>query len=214
MRPVDAYSTGGWFRDPIVSTMFTTGDDAIRALAGILLHELVHATVLVKDQAVFNESVASFIGETLAADYLVARFGASSSEVVAYHAERARRRARGERMAAAYAELDALYRSGVSAEEKRRGKARITAALEGELGLTWCPNNADLQRYRTYHTGHEALAELLSACGRDWPRFLAVLKRTPRGLFPRPHWKQLDAVIRELRPRCAAGAEPGQRREG
>jgi predicted aminopeptidase len=202
MRPVRAYSTGGWFPDPIVSTMLTPGDDAIGELAAVLLHELVHANVLVKDQSVFNESVASFIGDALAGDYLARRFGPGGPQVRAYQADLAVQRARGERMARAYAELDALYRSGASDDEKRAGKERITGALKDELGLARRPNNADLQRFRTYNTGQQAFAELFAACGRSWPRFVAVVKATPRRLFSQPQSKELDGVIRALAPGC------------
>jgi predicted aminopeptidase len=202
MRPVRAYSTGGWFSDPIISTMFTRGDDAFRELAAVLLHELVHATVLIKDQAVFNESVASFSGDGLAAGYLAGRFGAGSAELRAYQEELARDRARGERRARAYAELDALYRSGAGDDVKRAGQERITAALQRELGLSRRPNNADLQAFKTYNAGQEAFAELFAACGRSWPRFLAVVKKTPRSLFPEAQARDLDGVIRALAAGC------------
>lgn len=202
MRPVRAYSTGGWFPDPIVSTMLSTKDDAIGELAGVLLHELVHANILVKNQAVFNESVASFVGDALTADYLVGRFGEGAREVIQYHAEQAVDQERGARMAHAYAELDALYRSKASDAEKRAGKERITAALQGDLRLARRPNNADLQAFRTYNAGQDAFAALLTACGHSWPRFLSAVKSTPRGLFHEPHEKELDAVIKALTPRC------------
>jgi predicted aminopeptidase len=206
MRRVRAYSTGGWFKDPIVSTMFTSGDDAILELAALMLHELVHANVLVKDQAVFNESVATFVGDALAADYLVARFGDGSPQVLTYHAELAKERARGARMARAYAELDALYRGPASDAEKRAGKERVTSALEEELELPRRPNNADLQQFRTYHAGQDAFAALFAACGRSWPRFLSVVKSTPRSLFPQRHARELDGAIRSLAARCARPA--------
>ncbi len=211
MRPVRAYSTGGWFADPIVSTMFKPGDDAIRYLAGVLLHELVHANVLLEDQAVFNESVASFIGDELADDYLTTRFGAGSPEVLAYRAELAEERARGGRLARAYVELDALYRSQASDAEKLAGKERITAALQAELGLSQRPNNAVLQAFKTYNAGHEAFTELLTACGRSWPRFLTVVKSTPTSAFHEPHQKDLDEVVRGLAPRCALAARSAAR---
>jgi predicted aminopeptidase len=204
MRPVRAYSTGGWFPDPIVSTMLGAGDDAVEELAAILLHELVHANVLIKDQAVFNESVASFVGNALADAYLVRRFGEGARELRAYRAERAAARARGERMARAYRELDALYRSDASDAVKRAGKERVTAALEVELDLPRRPNNADLQAYQTYNAGQEAFAALLAACGGSWPRLLAVVKGVPGGRFSEPHQKQLDGVIRGLAPGCVS----------
>ena len=58
--PVRAYSTLGWFDDPVTEPMLRGGTGA---LVETILHELVHATVYVREQIDFNEGVASFIGE-------------------------------------------------------------------------------------------------------------------------------------------------------
>jgi predicted aminopeptidase len=57
---VSAYSTLGWMDDPITEPMLR---QELGQLAEEILHELVHATVYLKDHANFNESIASFIGE-------------------------------------------------------------------------------------------------------------------------------------------------------
>lgn len=56
--PVPAYSTLGWFADPIVSSMLRWDDDE---LAGTIFHELAHQRLYVKDDTAFNESFASFV---------------------------------------------------------------------------------------------------------------------------------------------------------
>ena len=60
LRTVGGWSTLGWFKDPILSNMLgrSYGD-----LANLIVHELVHATVFVKDSVNFNENLASFIGD-------------------------------------------------------------------------------------------------------------------------------------------------------
>lgn len=55
---VSAYSTLGWFADPIMSSMLRWDDDE---LAGTIFHELAHQLVYVKDDTAFNESFASFV---------------------------------------------------------------------------------------------------------------------------------------------------------
>lgn len=204
MRPVRAYSTGGYFRDPIISTMFLPTDDAIAYLANVLLHELTHANVLVKDQAVYNESVASFVGDELTDLYLAQRFGPDSAELADYRAELTEDRARGDRLARAYTELDALYKSAASDAEKRAGKERVTAALQAELDLAHRPNNASLQGFKTYNSGHAALVALFASCDRSWPRFLATIRAVEKKAFREPHQESLDEVILGLRARCAA----------
>ncbi|ULU27586.1 aminopeptidase [Dyella terrae] len=57
---VPAYSTLGWFSDPILSSMMRWDDDE---LASTIFHELAHQLIYVKDDSAFNESFASFVQE-------------------------------------------------------------------------------------------------------------------------------------------------------
>ena len=58
VRGVTAYSTLGWFDDPILNTMIKYKEDELVAL---IIHETVHATIYLKGQADFNERLATFI---------------------------------------------------------------------------------------------------------------------------------------------------------
>ena len=55
---VPAYSTLGWFADPILSSMMRWDDDELN---GTIFHELAHQLIYVKDDTAFNESFASFV---------------------------------------------------------------------------------------------------------------------------------------------------------
>ncbi len=81
VRNPGGWSTLGWFTDPILSGMLdrTEGD-----LASLIIHEMVHATVFVKDDVDFNENLADFIGDTAAYDFLKYRFGSTSKEYMTY----------------------------------------------------------------------------------------------------------------------------------
>ena len=80
VRPAGAYSTGGWFPDPVLSSMLGGGDGAYPALANVILHESVHATVLVPDQPFFNESFASYVADVLTDHWVEVNFGRGSNE--------------------------------------------------------------------------------------------------------------------------------------
>jgi len=58
VRGVSAYSTLGWFEDPLLSSMLQGEDHHVVAL---LIHESTHATMYFKSQADFNERLATFI---------------------------------------------------------------------------------------------------------------------------------------------------------
>lgn len=60
VRGVTAYSTLGWFNDPILSTMMRYSEDE---LVETIIHESVHATIFIKDNVDFNEQLAVFIAK-------------------------------------------------------------------------------------------------------------------------------------------------------
>jgi predicted aminopeptidase len=153
VRTASAFSTLGWFHDPVLSTMIRAGEEALGELANVILHESVHATLYVPDQSAFNESLASFVADRLTVPWLVSVLGRDAPETSAWIAAQKRERARVARLHHAYCELDAVYRSDRSAAEKRAEKERILRAAQDELRIARPLNNAVLAGYRTYDAG-------------------------------------------------------------
>ncbi len=101
-----AFSTLGWFDDPVLSSWLRAGPVRI---AGVVIHELLHRTTYLSGQTAFNESFASFVGGRGA----IAFFAATRGEDAPATRE-ARGAWRGEleesqRLAAAVRELESLY---------------------------------------------------------------------------------------------------------
>jgi predicted aminopeptidase len=124
---VPAYSTLGWFDDPVLSTFIQYPETEI---ARILFHELAHQTVYVKDDTMFNESFASMVEEEGVRRWLD-REG-TPAQRTAYLESRRRRSEFIAFMLKYRSRLSDFYARPASVEEKRAGKQRLFAELDGE----------------------------------------------------------------------------------
>lgn len=75
VRNPGGWSTLGWFTDPILSNMLSRSEGD---LVSLIIHEMVHATIFVKDSVDFNENLASFIGDRGAEQFLISKYGKNS----------------------------------------------------------------------------------------------------------------------------------------
>jgi predicted aminopeptidase len=183
VRPAGAYSTGGYFDDPLLSTMIGKGDDARGHLVNTVFHESMHATFFMAGQSRLNESVANFVGDKLADEYMNEVAGADSKEALAYRASEERGAKYEGLMHAAYRDLDELYASSRSREEKLAEKERILRKLEVDVHASRHLTNASLVQFKTYHSGEKELDALFAACDRDATRFIRVLTNFQRRGF-------------------------------
>lgn len=112
--PAEAYSTLGWFQDPVHRNLLRK--DPVE-LAETILHEMTHATLYVKGQPAFNETLASVVGKRGALAFVENAFGHDSVEAV-----RARAMIRDERRFSEFIEdlvsrLKSLYSKPLSDDE-------------------------------------------------------------------------------------------------
>jgi predicted aminopeptidase len=131
---VPAYSTLGYFDDPVLSTFVRYREVD---LARLIFHELAHQVVYVKDDSSFNESFATTVEEEGVARWLAAESTKRApSQAAALGADAARgQRVRADfraMIASARARLAALYGSAASDEEKRAAKAAVFAEMRAE----------------------------------------------------------------------------------
>jgi len=201
VRPASAYSTGGWFPDPILSTMLGGGDDALPELANVILHESVHATVLVNDQPFFNESLASYVADALTDNWIQIRFGPGSPEHIAWTLGQALHLPRVARLLAAYKALKTVYDSRRTREQKLAEKAKIIDELMADLKMRKRPNNASLTEVRVYNGGAAPLLVAHRGCG-DLRSLVEAAKTLRRSDFKKPLEDDLTGIGQVLVQRC------------
>ena len=183
---IPAYSTLGWFDDPVLNTVMRYPD---AELARLIFHELAHQVVYVSGDTMFNESFAVAV-ELEGVDRWLARDGdaAKRTAFAAYE----RRKGDFINLVTQYRDsLGTLYASTVTDTEKRRKKNDTFAAMKAQyqtLKSSWGGyagydrffaeelNNAHLVPVATYSELVPAFRELLAQSGGDFKRFYAAVR--------------------------------------
>jgi len=199
LRGASAYSTLGWFDDPILSTMIPRRPSAVGDLVGVVLHESVHATHYVNGQTYFNEALADYVGDALAMSYLRRRLQLDRWQLLAYQQAQDRRGERARRFHDAYKQLNDVYQSDrLSDADKLREKRRIIAALQRDQRF-WRPiNNAVLVQSRQYHGAKPPFDELFAHCGSDWRRFWRAIETIDEDAFRQPQQQTIQPILERL----------------
>ncbi|MCL2879102.1 MAG: aminopeptidase [Treponema sp.] len=188
IRSTDAFSTLGWFRDPLYSYMRDYSD---YQLADLIIHELTHATVFIKGQMQFNEELAEITGREGARLYIESRFGIESPEYREIDKSESDSRAYISFLLELADKLETMYSGAMDRDEKLREKEQIINdakmrfneeygsrfSSDNYRGFADLPvNNAYLQLYRLYYQGGDFLTELYEKSGKDLPAFINAAK--------------------------------------
>jgi predicted aminopeptidase len=155
---VPAYSTLGWFDDPLLSTFIRYSD---AQLARLVFHELAHQLVYARDDTTFNESFAVTVEEEGVKRWLESE--KRTGELAGFHAAQARQRELAGRVSQARERLAAVYRMDLPREamlEHKRGEwDRLRASYPA---LPAEPNNAFLASIAVYTELVPAFERLLA----------------------------------------------------
>jgi predicted aminopeptidase len=186
-----AYSTLGWFKDPIFSSVL----DQTRAIvAQVTIHELTHTTLFIEDHLDFNEQMATFIGNQGAIDFFSERYGKDSPDYL-----NARNIFDDERIFGKFIEnicesLRELYSSSLSRERKLELRERIFRKAKQDFRALKVKfrtrlyfgfedealNNATLLSYWQYIGGLELFKELYHLLDEDLKKVTAFLEQVER----------------------------------
>ena len=183
---VPAYSTLGWFDDPVLNTFIHYPE---AELARLIFHELAHQQLYVKNDTRFNESFATAVEQEGVARWLAQN--GSDADRVAYDRSQRMKREFVALVLKYRKMLEQYYRQDVPLEDKRLGKLQRFAEMEqeyAELKRSWGgfagydrwfagkPNNASLASVSLYTELVPALRALLEKEGGDLARFYAAAK--------------------------------------
>lgn len=194
-----AYSTLGWFDDPLLNTLIS-GSDA--RLAEVIFHELAHQRIYFKGDTGFNEAFAVALSRRGVIAWFVQK--GDKAAIDAY----GRQLRQGEEFHLLLLEtredLRQLYAGKQSPEAMREGKRRIFSGMrlkyaglkqswDGYAGYdAWMAqdlNNAHLSLVATYQELVPRFIDLIQKCGSDLPRFYRQVEQ----------WRELDAGQRKER---------------
>ena len=175
---VSAWSTLGWFKDPILSSMLNKSEGR---LSELIIHELTHATIFLKNENKLNENLATFIGREGAKRFLKDRFGKDSKVLASYLASLDRKKWFKSLSSQAKNSLDSLYSSfpeNATLEEKRHLKYMLLEEYKQNLLRSkyysqkagqesklqgFNPNNAFFSGISTYHESQDSLSSVLES---------------------------------------------------
>jgi len=187
VRTSAAFSTLGWFNDPLLGHLLKY--DKV-TLAEVVFHELFHSTLYVKGAGNFNESVANFVGGHAAIDFFRDKFGEGSAE----H-QRAVRNWEAELEFSGFIErfagaLTELYTRNIPYEDKLRLREAVFSQFKNEWadrlasrsthrfrGFAYQPmNNAVIIHYMLYLRNLEIFESIYQAEGQNLVRTIAVIR--------------------------------------
>jgi predicted aminopeptidase len=189
---VPAYSTLGWFNDPVLNTFVNYPEAEV---ARLLFHELAHQQFYLGGDTVFNESFAAAV-ETEGVRRWLAREG-TAEQLRQYEAFRDRRREFIALVLGYRARLESLYAGGLAADDMRARKAAEFVAMRSDYerlkaSPTWAgfagydrffaqsPNNAHLASLAAYTEMVPGFQALLAGQGGDLGKFYAAVRELAR----------------------------------
>lgn len=202
VRGVTAYSTLGWFKDPVWSSMMAYSDGD---LVNTIIHETVHSTIFYKSQADFNERMATYLGDFGTEIFYTQKEGKESPTLKKLAQERIEQKLFSEflskEMAALRKWYDQLpttaadretqkieYLKGIQARFKSEVIPKIKSGAYANFA-TETLNNARLMAYGTYFEDLSDFTALREKLGGEFAPMLAYLRNLEKSKKPEAELK-------------------------
>ena len=185
---VDAFSTLGFFTDPLYSFM---QGYSLYGIASLIIHEQTHATIYLKNQTQFNEELATFVGNQGALSYIKGKFGEDSDIYQSAILANKDRDTWYQLLRELYNNLKVVYDSNSSREDKLQKKEDIIRDFKTRIirdydqifktkrfrGIEKAPiNNAYLAVRMTYTRDLHIYQDLYAAKDENLKAMMGFLK--------------------------------------
>lgn len=206
LRGVSAFSSLGWFNDPIYSSM-TAGKD--HDFVNTLIHETVHLTLYIKSSADFNERMAVFLGNKGTELFYLQQEGENSPTLKEIRLENSDEKLFSIFIGREIQQLEKWYKEQTEkSEENRQSRLaeinqRFRLEVEPKLQslayqkfATAQLNNAKLTLYRTYMQDLSDFAELYDLSNNDFSVFLSYCQELEKEPKPAEGLKSLILKIK------------------
>jgi predicted aminopeptidase len=200
LRPAGAFSTLGWFNDPLLSTLLRANE---LQLANTVIHEVTHNTYYAPGQARFNESFATFVGGRGAVEFFCRRGGPDAPRCRQAQGAWQDDLRFGRFLSALVEDLETLYdREDLTAEQKIEQRERVFEQARRQFRDELQPqlqvlgfasfeqlplNNATLVGRRLYYHRLDLFEQVWERYGRDLPLTIEAVIAAARGSREDPY---------------------------
>ncbi len=191
-RKVGAYSTLGFFEDPVWPNMLRLSDES---LVELIIHELTHATLYIPNQTPFNETFANFVGQTGARYFFAHKYGPDSHQLRKVEKYQRQTKIYNDFFSQLFDKLEQIYRSEMLVDVKIDLKINALKsaetdyqklALENEFkNIDWSDvNNAYLLSFKRYNHDDKVFEDLFQKSQENFGKFLREVALNSHGADP------------------------------
>ncbi len=177
VRNPSAWSTLGYLPEPLLSEMLNNNPGQ---LADVIIHELTHTMIFVKDSVEFNENLASFVAYHGTIKFLEKKYGPNSQELLEYKGEEADFDKFSDHFLQGSVYLDSIYKDmaqtnpndSLNSHLKKEAIASIVGSLDtiqfqnktrfNQLFSNGYPNNTYFMSFLTYRSKFEMFNHLFA----------------------------------------------------
>jgi predicted aminopeptidase len=190
LRGVSAFSTLGWFADPLTRPQLENYGKA--SLVEMIIHELTHSTVYFSGEGSFNESLAEFVAGIGTQDFLEYKYGKDSDVIRKWKTSLSDDELWGEFVRSSVEELRKFYENNKGVLNMDELKNREYESLKSRFKTGYLPrinnkkgyesllklkwNNAFLLSNLTYSSNPELFQKTYDMNNKDMPSFVEKIK--------------------------------------